>query len=203
MHVGGVILAAGVSARMARPKLLLPFRGKPLLWHAVSCMASAPVAPVVCVLGHASADTGSVLRTYTFPQPILVRNNDVYASGRASSVRAGIDSLPDSCAAAVFLPGDMPLLQPQDVAALVERFQRTGASIVVAVDEAGDRAHPVLFARSLFPRLGALQGDESGHGLILEMWPKAEKVTVPRSRVMDIDTEDDYRRLLELEPGES
>ena len=43
----------------------------------------------------------------------------------------------------------------------------------------------------------------SGHGLILEMWPKAEKVTVPRSRVMDIDTEDDYRRLLELEPGES
>ncbi|MGE5175217.1 MAG: nucleotidyltransferase family protein [Hyphomicrobiales bacterium] len=199
MEIGGVVLAAGLSARMARPKLLLPFRGHPLLWHAVSCMAGAPVRPVVCVLGHGSAEITSILRTYTFPQPVLLRKNEGYASGRASSVRVGIESLPESCAGAVFLPGDMPLLRSEDVGALVERYERTGAPIVVAVDEAGNRAHPVLFARSLFPRLAALTGDESGHGLILESWPEVEKVTVPRRRVVDVDTEEAYRRLLESE----
>jgi molybdenum cofactor cytidylyltransferase len=202
MRVAGIILAAGTSSRMTRPKSLLPFRGRPLLWHAVACMAAAPVDPVVCVLGDRAEEIGSILRTYTFPRPIRLRNNERYASGRASSVRAGLEALPAACAAAVFLPGDMPLLLPQDVGALVQGFRRTGASIVVAVDEAGNRAHPVLFARGLFPRLRALTGDESGHGLILEEWPKAEKVTVPQSRVVDIDTEDDYRRLLESEPGE-
>ena len=201
MQVGGVVLAAGQSARMARPKLLLPFEGRPLVCHAVECMAAAPVAPVVCVLGYRAPEVESILRKYTFPQPILVRKNEAYASGRASSVKVGIEALPEGCAAAVFLPGDMPLLLPGDVAALVERFERTGAPIVVAVDEAGQRAHPVLFARGLFPRLVALTGDESGHGVILESWPEAEKVTVPRRRVVDIDTEEDYRRLQGQEEG--
>ena len=201
MQVGGVILAAGRSARMARFKLLLPLGGRPLVCHAAACMAAAPVAPVVCVLGHRAREVEAMLRKYTFPQPILVRKNVDYASGRASSVKVGIESLPDECAAAVFLPGDMPLLLPGDVAALVERFERTGAPIVVAVDEEGQRAHPVLFARGLFQRLVALTGDESGHGIILESWPEAEKVTVPRNRVVDIDTEEDYRRLQGQEEG--
>jgi molybdenum cofactor cytidylyltransferase len=116
-------------------------------------------------------------------------------------VRVGIESLPEKCAAAVFLPADMPLLRSEDVAALVARFERTGASIVVAVDEQGERAHPVLFARRLFPRLVALSGDESGQGLIHEHWAQAEKVTVPRRRSVDVDTEEDYRRLLTEEEG--
>jgi len=201
MPVGGVILAAGSSVRMSRPKLLLPFRGKPLVWHAVSCMAGAPVSPVVCVLGNQARELDAILRTYTFPQPLLLRNNDDYRSGRASSVRAGIEALPEACSAAVFLPADMPLLRSEDVAALVARFERTGASVVVAVDEQGGRAHPVLFARGLFPRLAALSGDESGQELIREQWAEAEKVTVPRSRCVDIDTEEDYRRLLAGDEG--
>jgi molybdenum cofactor cytidylyltransferase len=196
MQVGGVILAAGRSARMTRHKLLVPFRGRPLVCHSVACLAAAPVAPIVCVLGHRAEEIDSILRTYTFPRAILLRNNEAFESGRASSVRVGIESLPEECAAAVFLPGDMPLLLPGDVAALVERFEITGAPVVVAVDEAGNRAHPVLFARSLFPRLAALTGDESGHAVILALWEEAEKVTVAKSRVVDIDTEDDYRCLL-------
>jgi molybdenum cofactor cytidylyltransferase len=195
MRVGGVILAAGRSVRMGRPKLLLPFRGRPLVCHAVQCMAEAPVSPVVCVLGHGASEMASILRKYTFPQEILLRKNDEYLSGRASSVRVGIESLPEDCGAAVFLPGDVPLLFPEDVAALVRRFERTGAPVVVAVDETGTRAHPVLFARSLFPRLLARTGDESGHEVILASWTEAEKVTVPRSRSVDVDTPDDFRRL--------
>ncbi len=196
MSVGGVILAAGRSVRMAQTKLLLPYRGRPLLCHAVECMAGAPVAPVICVLGHQAGALGAVLRSYTFPQELILLKNEAYASGRSSSVRVALRALPEESEAAVFLPGDMPLLLREDVTAVVTRFELTGAPLVVAVDEHGTRAHPVLFARRLFPRLVALSGDESGNDLIQEYWNQAEKVPVPRSRVTDIDTHEDYRRLL-------
>jgi molybdenum cofactor cytidylyltransferase len=196
MSVGGVVLAAGSSARMEREKLLLPFRGRPLLCHALDCMAASPVSNVLCVLGHRSDVVLPILRSYPFPRGIRFLENPHYASGRASSVRLALQSLPEGCEAAVFLPADMPLLRPEDVGTLVERFERTGAWLVVAVDESGVRAHPVLFARPLFPSLAALAGDESGHEIIRERWGVAEKVLVPRSRVLDVDTEEDYRRLL-------
>ena len=202
MSVGGVVLAAGSSARMEREKLLLPFRGRPLVCHALENMAASPVSIVLCVLGHRSDVTLPILRSYPFPRSIHFLENPQHASGRASSVRLAVRSLPVACEAAVFLPGDMPLLRPEEIGALVERFERTGAPLVVAVDESGERAHPVLFARGLFAPLVALAGDESGHGIIREHWSAAEKVLVPRSRVLDVDTEEDYQRLLaEWEDG--
>jgi molybdenum cofactor cytidylyltransferase len=201
MSVGGVILAAGSSTRMGRAKLLLPFRGRPLLCHALECMAASPVSAVLCVLGADSGALLSILRSYPFPRDIRFLDNPDYASGRASSLRLALKFLPAGCEAAVFLPGDVPLLRPGDIAGLIERFERTGAPLVVAVDESGERAHPVLFARKFFPALASLTGDESGQGIIREQWAFAEKVLVPRSRALDIDTEEDYRRLLAGENG--
>lgn len=196
MAVGGVVLAAGGSARMGRNKLLLPFRGSELLCHALESLAASPVEPVCCVLGAESDAILRALRTHSFPRPIRFVVNPEHATGRASSVRIALESLPRECAAALFLPGDMPLLSSGDIGALVERFERTDAAVVVAVDEAGVRAHPVLFARRLFPRLAAIQGDGSGHALIREHWAAAEKVHVPGDHILDVDTEEDYRRLL-------
>jgi molybdenum cofactor cytidylyltransferase len=196
MSVVGVVLAAGSSTRMGREKLLLPFRGRPLVCHALTSMAASPVSAVFCVLGHRAGAVLPLLRSYPFPRDIRFLENRLHASGRASSVRLALESLPPGCEAAVFLPGDVPLLQPGDIGALVERFERTAAPLVVAVDESGERVHPVLFSRGLFPALGALTGDESGQGIIREHWSAAEKVVVPRSRALDVDTEEDYRRLL-------
>jgi molybdenum cofactor cytidylyltransferase len=181
---------------MGRSKLLLPYRGRPLVCHAIECLAAAPLSPVCCVLGSGAEDILRELGSVPFSREIRFVVNPDHAGGRASSVRVGLRSLPDECAAAVFLPGDMPLVRPEDVGALVDRFRRTGAPVVVAVDESGARSHPVLFARRLFLRLLELEGDESGHALILAYWDAAEKVPVPGSRSLDIDTEEDYRRLL-------
>lgn len=186
---------------MGRNKLLLPFRGRPLVRHAIECLAAAPLSSVYCVLGHGADELRRELDAVPFPRAIRFVVNRDHASGRASSVRTGLEALPDGCAGALFLPGDMPLVRPADVAALVERFDRTGAPLVVAVDESGARAHPVLFARPLFARLRALTGDESGHAVIRDLWDAAEKVPVPRDRCLDVDTEEDYRRLLATEQG--
>lgn len=202
MSVGGVVLAAGSSTRMGREKLLLPFRGKPLICHALHCMAASPVSVVLCVLGHRADAILPILRSYRFPRPIRFLENRRHASGRASSVRMALQFLPPECDAAVLLPGDVPLLRPEDVGALVDRFERTAAPLVVAVDESGERTHPVLFARRLFPALEALTGGESGHGIIQKRWSTAERVFVPRVRTLDVDTEEDYRRLLAEGDGE-
>ncbi len=202
MSVGGVVLAAGCSTRMGRNKLLLPYRGGTLLSHALRCMADSPISPIICVLGFCADEILPAVHSCPSPREIRYLINPDHVSGRASSVRLGLEALPKECEAVVFLPGDMPLVLPADVGALVERFERTGAPIVVAVDEAGGRAHPVLFARRLFPRLAALEGDESGQGIIREHWDVAEKVSIARSRVLDVDTEEDYRRLLVEEKGE-
>ena len=186
---------------MGRHKLLLPFRGRPLVRHAIECLAASPLSPVCCVLGFGADEVLVELESAPFPRAIRFVVNWDHASGRASSVRAGLEALPDDCEGALFLPGDMPLVRPEDVAALVERFRRTGAPLVVAVDESGRRAHPVLFSRRLFARLLALRGDESGHAVIQECWDAAGKVPVPGSRSLDVDTEEDYRRLLEGEQG--
>lgn len=202
MSVGGVVLAAGCSARMAENKLLLPYRGLALVCHALECMAASPISPVCCVLGFRADEILEAVHSCSFPREIRYLINPEHASGRASSVRLGLRALPEDCEAVVFLPGDMPLVRPGDVGALVERFERTGSPIVVTVDEVGERAHPVLFARRLFPRLIALEGDESGQGIIREHWGVAEKVPIPRSRVLDVDMEEDYRRLLAEEKSE-
>lgn len=181
---------------MGRNKLLLPCRGRPLVRYAIECLAASPLSPVCCVLGAGAEELLRELSSEPFSREIRFVVNPDHATGRASSVRAGLRSLPAACEAAVFLPGDMPLVRPEDVRALVERFRRSGAPLVVAVDESGARTHPVLFARRLFGRLMDLAGDESGHALILEHWDVAEQVPVPGARCLDVDTEEDYRRLL-------
>ncbi len=180
-------------------KLLLPYKGRPLLCHALEALSAAGAAPVLCVLGFRSEAVLRAVRSCSPSRPIRFLVNPAYASGRASSVRLGLEALPESCEAAVLLPGDMPLVRPQDVRAVLERFEKSGAPLVVAVDEAGQRAHPVLFARRLFPRLSGLQGDESGQAIIRELWESAEKVLTPGHCGLDVDREEDYRHLLRRE----
>lgn len=201
MSVGGVVLAAGRSTRMGGMKLLLPYGGRPLLSSALDAMANSGASPAFCVLGFHADEVRNALRSSSVPERTRFLVNREYASGRASSVRLALDALPGDCEAAVFLPGDMPLIRASDVASLIERFDRTSAPIVAAVDETGRRAHPVLFARRLFSRLAGLEGDESGHAIIRGLWGVAEKVPIPRSRALDVDREEDYRRLLAQEPG--
>lgn len=199
LRVGGIVLAAGRSSRMGRMKLLLPYEGRPLLFASLEAMASSGADPILCVVGFRSTDVLEAARACPAIRPIRFLVNRKYESGRASSVRLALRALPQDCEAAVFLPADMPLIRSADIRALVERFARTGAPIVVGVDESGRRAHPVLFARGLFPRLAALGGDASGHALIEALWSVADKVPVPGRLGLDIDREEDYRRLMEAE----
>ncbi|MGC4768423.1 nucleotidyltransferase family protein [Micromonospora sp. DT44] len=140
MVTAGLLLAAGAGRRLGQPKALLPYRGRLLVEHAADLLAAAGCRPVLVVLG-AQADQ---IRART-RLPDVVVNGD-WASGMGSSLRAGLDSLTSSPAAAVVVTlVDQPDLTPEAVRRVAR--DATVESLAMATYRDGRRGHPVLLGR--------------------------------------------------------
>ena len=150
----------------------------------------AGIDPVVVVAGeHISA-----IREALKDLPAAVVNNPDWESGQSSSIRVGLDALPERVGAVMFLLGDQPQIPPSLPHALVEVHSRTLAPIVAPVVD-GQRANPVLFDCATFNDLRQLRGDVGGRALFSRYpvsWLEWHDPTV----LQDIDTPEDYRRLL-------
>ncbi len=182
---------------MGSNKLLLPYRGRSLLCAALDAVAGSRAEPVICVLGRDAEAVRRAMEKESGPRPVVWIVNADAAWGRASSIRAALKALPEACEAALFLPGDVPGVTATEVDALIARFESTHAEIVVAVEDTEAPSHPVLFARSLFSELRALQGDVGGRALIEKRWASVEKVQRKGPSLFDVDTPEDYKKLLE------
>jgi molybdenum cofactor cytidylyltransferase len=190
--IAAVILAAGESARLGRPKQLLPYRGRTLLRHVVECAAAGGCDPVLVVLG-ARADELLGELEGTRAHRVL---NDAWRQGIGSSVRAGVAAVrrewPDSNAV-LLLTCDQPRITADLVRRIGERFDRSDARIV-ACEYAGTVGVPALFGRSLFPELLALSGS-TGAKPVLEAHA-TDVVGLPwPDGAIDIDRPEDLRLL--------
>ncbi len=156
MKIAAVILAAGESARLGRPKQLLAYRGRSLLRHVVECADEGGCDPVIVVLGAREQEMLREIES-TPAQPVINWN---WKAGIQSSIRSAIESLarlsPDA-RAALLLTCDQPLITPEIVRRLRERFDGR-AGRVVACEYAKTVGIPALFERSLFAELCALPG---------------------------------------------
>lgn len=198
--VAGVILAAGCGRRMSAhmggrpdlPKQLLPFRSAPLLGHVIDQARSSMLAPICLVLGHRAAE----IRTQVERSRVEVVVNANYEAGQASSLIAGLNTVADRCAAAMFLLGDQPLVSAALMDRLIKAYGRKGASITLPSFE-GRRGNPVIIAASLFTQLRRLSGDTGARALFQAHADEIERVPVEDPTVlMDVDTPGDYDRLL-------
>ena len=185
----GILLAAGGSSRMGRPKQLLPWQGEPLVRYVASKALAAGLSPVIVVTG---AFHDQVSRAVA-DLPVTIIENQEWESGQSSSVRAGLKALPEETGAAVFLLVDQPQVTVSLLHALVSLHGETLAP-VAAPKVGGQRANPVLFDRSTFPDLMAIRGDVGGRGLF-SRYPVAWLNWPDEKLLQDIDTEEDYRRL--------
>ena len=122
-RVAALILAAGESRRMGRPKPLLDWAGKPLLQHQIDELLRAGCDPVLAVLGHAATEITAALRCRGACRTLV---NDAYTSGRASSMRAGARAIPDDAAAIIVASVDTPL-QAATVRALLAAWRLPSA----------------------------------------------------------------------------
>jgi len=194
-HVASIILAAGASKRMGRPKMLLPYRSGTVLSSAVAPHLEAGAGSVIVVLGHRADEVRSAAKLPADPRLVTVVNLD-WAEGMASSIRRGLKECGEASAVLLAL-GDQPGVDVGRVKAVLAAW---AADVRLVVPVHGDRAsHPVLFARSLFPELRDLRGDVGAREVVRRHW--AEAVQVPAPALADVDTEEDYRTLLEVAPG--
>lgn len=199
LPVGAVVLAAGGGTRMGRQKLLLDAGGRPLVRHVVDAAARGGCDEVVVVYSDpAVADAvADVAR--------CVENREA-ASGLASSLRVGLDSLRDHAAGALILLGDQPLVHPRTVEALLRSWRREGARAAAAAGyEGGDAPGPrwrppVVLDRSLFSELRSLSGDE-GARQYLAAHPELVDVVPTTDPPHDVDTPEDYAKIVNLFPG--
>ena len=190
--VGAVVLAAGSSSRMGSPKQTLQFRGLSLLRRAALAALGAGCRPVIVVTGaHAELSRREL-------EGLDVRevSNPLWATGMASSVRAGVEGLLGADAdaeAAVLMVCDQPHVTADVISRLVAAHRATG-SPVVASTYGGSFGVPALFGRALFAELARLEGAAGAKQVIKRHASEAHFLPFPGGEV-DVDTPDEFSRL--------
>jgi CTP:molybdopterin cytidylyltransferase MocA len=160
-RVLAVVLAAGGSTRMGRPKQLAELEGRPLLAHVLAAVGGAPVDRVMVALGGASDE---VLERVDLgrAEPLVVEG---WAAGMGHVLASTLAQAGDGWEAVVVVLGDQPLVPGEAVARLVEAW-RSGAGPAVTATYGGRPGHPKLFDRSLLPGLLRLTGDTGARDLV-------------------------------------
>jgi molybdenum cofactor cytidylyltransferase len=183
---GLVLLAAGRGSRFGEaPKLLQPWKGKPLVRHAAEAALGARLGPVVAVLGAHADAVGAALKDLD-----LVRvTNPSYAMGLSTSLLAGLAALPDRVPGVLVLLGDMPRVTPGHLTGLADAFRLAdpAPSAVVPV-HGGQRGNPALLNRALLAQsLAGLSGDQ-GAGRLLAGRSDVLEIQMDAGVTLDVDT---------------
>jgi molybdenum cofactor cytidylyltransferase len=189
-----VILSAGESSRMGRPKALLPIDGVRFVEKIVSALKSTDVGNIIVVLGHNAEE----MRQKISDLPVTILINHDYKQGQLSSLQVAISHLESSSEGSpvdgilVHLV-DHPYISTTLIDLMIKRFYETKKLIVVPRFQ-GRRGHPVIFARALFSELLAAGPDQGAKPVVhahrddtLEIDTKDEGVLI------DIDTPEEYR----------
>ena len=186
-----VVLAAGGSTRMGRPKQVAELAGRPLLAHALAALDDAPVDRVVVALGGAA---GAVLERVDLgrAEPLVVEG---WAAGMGHVLAGTLARAGDDWGAVVVLLGDQPLVGGRAVARVVEAW-RAGAGPVVTATYGGRPGNPKLFDRRLLPELLGLTGDGGARDLVAAHPEWVHRVEVgDLGSDIDVDVEADLERV--------
>jgi molybdenum cofactor cytidylyltransferase len=186
-EVVGVLLGAGLSRRLGRPKQTLPLGDTTVLGWTLRDAEESALDRLCVVLGGAADEAARSIR----PNRASVVYNAEYGSGCASSLLAGLDHAGE-CAAIMMLLGDMPGVDATviDSVLAVWRADPSWAAVTAYDDGLG---HPFVFSADAFAALRALHGDKAVWKLVdAEPEDRVRRLRVRKPRPLDIDTWDDY-----------
>ena len=192
--VTGLVLGAGGSARLGRPKQLLPYGDTTLLGHVAGVARACAFDQLIVAIGGAA---GEVRATVDLAGTDVVQN-DAYGAGCSSSIAAALHRLDPRCVVLVLLLGDQPGVTPGTVAALLAG--RGGAPVAVCRYDDGP-GHPIAFSHSMFGELAALHGDRGVWRLLDRHTGAVAEVPVAGPIPLDVDTEADYQAVLASAPS--
>lgn len=186
-RVGGVLLAAGKASRMGvdgAHKLLAEFDGEALVRRTARAGLEAGLAPLIAVTGHRADEVTAALAGLD----LVTLTNPAYASGMASSLKAGIAALDADIDGAIILLADMPGIGPGEIGKLVEAFQRAGGEAIVRAASGEKRGNPVILPRSTFDAVLALEGDVGARQIVETSGLQIIDVDIGQAAQLDVDT---------------
>lgn len=190
--IGGILLAAGGSSRLGRPKQFLEFEDKTLLRRAAEAMNASICDPFVVVVGAEKKRAEAELADLR----LRVCCNQDWRSGMSSSIKVGLEELlliQPKIDAVVITLCDQPFVDAGTINRLAQTFRETRKRVVAA--KYGEIVGvPALFSREIFEALSKLEGDKGARDLIRD--PNASIATIEeRAAAIDIDTIDDLGSL--------
>jgi CTP:molybdopterin cytidylyltransferase MocA len=192
--VTGIVLAAGLGSRLGQVKPLARLGDAPLLEHSVRRAGEAGLDEIILVLGHAAEQ---VRAGVVLPPQVRVVVNPDYASGQASSLRAGLAAAAPESRAAVVLLGDQPDM-PLDAIREVVRIHATTGARAIRARYGQKPGHPVLLDRSVWAAVSAETGDR-GAGPTLDRHPEwVTWVTIAGPPPSEVDSPEDLERVRRL-----
>ncbi|HJS53979.1 MAG TPA: nucleotidyltransferase family protein [Chitinophagaceae bacterium] len=189
---GIVVLAAGASVRLGKPKQLLEYEGKNLLQHVLDAAVNSDGEPVIVVLG-ANAD---LVAAEIDKSKVHVIKNSEWEQGMASSLRMGLKTLQKispSVEGVIFMVCDQPHVSPELINELITAHIGSGKPIVTC--NYGEAiGPPAFFHKSLFADLMKLKGDAGARKVIQLHSDEVATVLFTKGKI-DIDTKEDYEAL--------
>jgi molybdenum cofactor cytidylyltransferase len=188
-NTGMLILAAGSSSRLGRPKQLLPYQGKTLLQHITDEAIKADLASIILITGAHAEQVSAPIHQ----KEIKIIYNDQWQQGMASGIVAGLSNLVQlkvDIESIIIAVCDQPFLTAELLQELVKMKTDSGKGIV-ACSYSNTIGTPVLFDHHYFDALMQLKGDEGAKKLVKHNANDLATIPFPKGD-MDIDTEEDY-----------
>lgn len=201
-RITAIILAAGLSRRLGRNKLLLPLGDETVVRKTAKAVLASAVSEVILVTGHEEA----MVKQAVEGLDVRLTHNPLYAEGQSTSMVAGIEAAHEEAGAYLFVLGDQPLLTPEIVNELIALYEEARPDALVAAPTfCGRRGNPTLFSAFLRDELLQASGDAGGRGIIQRLETESPEQIVfhrlPNDDIfLDIDTEEDYERMLRKFP---
>ena len=184
-----ILLAAGNSSRLGRPKQLLEFQGRTLVRRAAEAAVESVCAPVIVVTGAYESEITAKLADL----PLTFAQNPDWQSGIGSSIKTGVEKLPKETNAVLIMPSDQPFLSTSFINELALMFSMKGC--IAASTYEKTLGIPAIFSREYFHELASLPSQQGAKCLIEKHWSFVRAMEFPQG-ALDIDTEADYQELL-------
>jgi molybdenum cofactor cytidylyltransferase len=186
--LAGVVLAAGESRRMGRPKQLLPFGERTILERVVDTLMTAGVGEVIVVLGHLADQVRAVLGDRSVKAVV----NETYRQGMLSSVKCGVRAIGAEHNAVLFALGDQPQIESPVVSEVIRAYRAADAGIVIP-RYGGKKGHPIIMNLRRYREVILNLPEHVGLNALMQ--EHADDV-----RLIDVATEDIIRDI--DEPGD-
>jgi len=185
-----IILAAGESKRMGKPKMLLPFKGSSIIENVIANIKGSRVRDIMIVLGADSEFLTPMIQT----KDVNYCYNVNYRDGMLSSVICGLNSIPPDHEAIIVFQGDQPLISPVVTDAVIESYLSTRKGIVIPVYNK-KRGHPILIDRKYTNDIRELNPMEGLRSLLFKFPEDVLEVETDEAGILrDFDTPDEYRK---------